>query len=280
MMKNFLRIGGLALLVVVLFLTTLALSGCEFHIGFGEQPAPVIVERVVDTEGGEIVVKHEYPEGVEVVPGEGIDINIDLTNTQSQMQMSGAVAEVDGVSCGAGTACAGASSQVATESSATESSAWIIVWHGRQGKGEAVGQDLEYVVAYRLEAVKGEGISLEWWNADAMWLTENRPEKDEWGNDSLKCLMTWDGAWKGCNQWETEGNWFPKASWLRLKDGEFQVCEHDQPGCSGQKWTLPGSNSMPAAVVQLMGNLERLENVPDGINIVVLGWVPTKEVDL
>jgi len=111
----------------------------------------------------------------------------------------------------------------------------IDAWHGRHGRGNAEGFNIEYIV--RLP--KSYNGTLEFWACIGI-----DGKCDEWGNDSLKGV-------------EPERTWregrpsFPKASWL---DSLGNVVWEDDVGGKpgGQKWTMEISNSVPKEYDLLM----------------------------
>ncbi len=185
---------------------------------------------------------------------------------------------------------------------------WVFAWHGREGWDEAEGHDGEYLVAYRREYLtkvvsETTGASLQWWSADALWLNEeSKPPRDEWGNDSLKMLSTFDEdgnvTWFGTSTpWKP--GYFPESSWLRPSGDEWEVCQHDQPeetgddyagpfGCWGETWKLTEAEQSPPIPILMMLKLDELEEALQGlpdvvreeINIVVIEWQKTKDLGL
>lgn len=107
----------------------------------------------------------------------------------------------------------------------TPPSGYVWCWFGRQGRGESIGFNVEYIVQMPAD-YNG---TLELW-------AEINGSLDEWGNDSLK----------GCEPvrtWLDASDSFPRASWLDLPQN--YVCEDDNGICSGTRWNMTSSSNIP-----------------------------------
>jgi len=139
----------------------------------------------------------------------------------------------------------------------------VWAWHGRQGRGEASGFNVEFIVEYPVFYVG----TLEWWaSIDGRW--------DQWGNDSLKGIepsRTWRDAMAS----------FPNASWLDLPANV--VREHDEGGPNGQSWTMAVSSNVPVGFDWIMnnGHVVNIQVTDDAGNPIpgvrVIRWVVTDD---
>ncbi len=146
----------------------------------------------------------------------------------------------------------------------TPPAGYIDAWHGRQGRGDAEGFNIEFIVRYP----QGYNATLELWACI-------EGNCDEWVNDSTKGI-------EPQRTWREGRPSFPKASWL---DAPGNVLwEHDEAGKpGGQKWVMSVTTDVPVEYDWLMENghvvdipvyydAGRTQLVP---NVTIIRWVET-----
>jgi hypothetical protein len=115
----------------------------------------------------------------------------------------------------------------------SNSSDWLICWHGKPVGPNKVGY--EYLIAYPPATFQG-GLNL------TMELSIRPGEKpDTLANDSLKmCYLR--GQWYGGN--ESSRPWFPHASYLKVQQGSILL--YDDVSGQGKPWEIVPSLEKPS----------------------------------